>query len=140
MFLFLLWFFSWYSNRNYEFCGRIKKLCNNCSNKSIIKKKKRKHDKVVLLAKSKSNSIEVLISKASVDSVISHDKFVLMNNMLKEYNKMKEEIKKFKDLISLSKILIYLLNNVIEKIQKVKIQKLHGKKRKNNAIIKLCSM
>ena len=115
-------------------------MCNNCSNKSIIKKKKRNHDKVVLLAKSKLNSIEVLISKASVDSVISHDKFVLMNNMLKEYNKMKEEIKKFKDLISLSKILIYLLNNVIEKIQKVKIQKLHGKQRKNNAIIKLCSM
>ena len=64
--------------------------------KSIIKKKKRKHDKLVLLAKSKLNSIEVLISKASVDSVISHDKFVLMNNMLEEYNKMKEEIKNLK--------------------------------------------
>ena len=64
--------------------------------KSIIKKKKRKHDEVVLLAESKLNSIEVLISKASVDSVISHDKFVLMNNMLKEYNKMKEEIKNLK--------------------------------------------
>ena len=64
--------------------------------KSIIKKKKRKHDKIVLLAKSKLNSIEVLISKASVDSVISHDKFFLMNNMLKEYNKMKEEIKNLK--------------------------------------------
>ena len=30
--------------------------------KSIIKKKKKKHDKIVSLAKSKSNSIEVLIS------------------------------------------------------------------------------
>ena len=49
-----------------------------------------------MLTKSKLNSIEVLISKASVDSVISHDKFVLMNNMLEEYNKMKKEIKNLK--------------------------------------------
>ena len=38
-------------------------------------------------------SLEVLISKALIDSVISHDVFVLKNNVLKEYNKMKEEIK-----------------------------------------------
>ena len=44
--------------------------------KSIIKKKKKKHDKIVLLAKSKLNSIEVLTSKALIDSVISHDEFV----------------------------------------------------------------
>ena len=61
--------------------------------KSIIKKKKKKHDKIVLLAKSKLNSIEVLISKALIDSVITDDEFVLINNVLKEYNKMKEEIK-----------------------------------------------
>ena len=60
--------------------------------KSIIKKKK--HDKIVLLTKSKLNrSIEVLIYKALIDSVISHDEFALINNVLKEYNKMKEEIK-----------------------------------------------
>ena len=35
--------------------------------KSIIKKKKRKHDKIVFLAKPKLNSIEVLISKALID-------------------------------------------------------------------------
>ena len=51
--------------------------------KSAIKKKKKNHDKIVLLAKSKINSIEVLISKALIDSVISHDQFVLMNNSLK---------------------------------------------------------
>ena len=56
--------------------------------RSIIKKKKKKHDKIVFLAKSKLNSIEVLI-----DLVISHDEFVLINNVLKEYNKMKEEVK-----------------------------------------------
>ena len=42
--------------------------------KSIIKKKK--HDKIVLLAKSKLNSIEILISKALINSNISHDEFV----------------------------------------------------------------
>ena len=64
--------------------------------KSIIKKKKKKHDKTVLLAKSKLNSTEVLICKALIDSVISHDEFVLINNVLKEYNEMKEEIKTLK--------------------------------------------
>ena len=53
---------------------------------SIIKKKK--HDKIVLLAKSKLNSIEVLVS-----SNISHDEFVLIDNVLKEYDEMREEIK-----------------------------------------------
>ena len=64
--------------------------------KSIIKKKKNKHDKIVLLAKSKFNSIEVLTSKALIDSNISHDEFVLINNVMKEYNEMKEEIKNLK--------------------------------------------
>ena len=44
--------------------------------KSIINKKKKKHDKIVLLAKSELNSTEVLISKALIDSNISHDEFV----------------------------------------------------------------
>ena len=64
--------------------------------KSIIKKNKKKHNKIVLLAKTRLNSIEVLISKALIKSVISHDEFVLINNVLKEYNEMKEEIKNSK--------------------------------------------
>ena len=52
--------------------------------KSIIKKKKRKHDKIVLLEKSKLSRIEVLIFKVLVDSVIGHDEFVLINNMLRK--------------------------------------------------------
>ena len=62
----------------------------------ILRKKKKKHSKIVLLAKSKLNSIDILISKPLIDSVISHDEFVLINNVLKEYNKMKEEIKYLK--------------------------------------------
>ena len=41
--------------------------------KSIIKKKRKKHDKIVLLAKSQLNRTEVLMSKALIDSNISHD-------------------------------------------------------------------
>ena len=61
--------------------------------KSINNKKKEKHGKAILLAKSKLNSIEVLISKAIIDSNISHDEFILINNVLKEFLDMKEEIK-----------------------------------------------
>ena len=46
--------------------------------KSIIKKKKQKHDKLLLVVKSNLNS-KVLISNALIDSVISHDEFVLIN-------------------------------------------------------------
>ena len=48
----------------------------------IIKKEKKKHDKIALLAKSRLNSVEVLTSKALVDE------FALTNDVLKEfYNK-----------------------------------------------------
>ena len=53
--------------------------------KSMIKKKKKKHNKITLLANSKLNSIEVLISKALIDSNISHNEFILLNNVLKEF-------------------------------------------------------
>ena len=54
---------------------------------SIIKKKKKKHDKTVLLAKSKLNRIEELVSKALIDLNISHYEFVLINNVLKNITK-----------------------------------------------------
>ena len=52
--------------------------------KPINKKKKLKHDKIVLLAKSKLNSVEVLISKALIDSVISHDEFKILQQLFIE--------------------------------------------------------
>ena len=51
---------------------------------------------MVLLAKSKLNNIEILISKALIDSNISHDEFVLIDNVLQKYDDMKEEIKNLK--------------------------------------------
>ena len=63
----------------------------------MIKKKRKKNDKIVLLAKSKLNSSELLISKALLDSNISHVEFVLINNVITELHAMKEEIKKSND-------------------------------------------
>ena len=47
----------------------------------------------MLLTKAKLNNIKVLICKASSDSYINHGEFVSVNNVLTEYNKMKEKIK-----------------------------------------------
>ena len=44
----------------------------------------KKHNKIVLLGKPKLETIEVLISKTLIDSYISHDEFVLVNNVLRE--------------------------------------------------------
>ena len=63
---------------------------------SIVKKRRKKHDKIILFAKSKLNLIEVLISKALIDLNINHDEFVFRNNILKEYDEMKKEIKNLK--------------------------------------------
>ena len=57
--------------------------------KSIIKKKKMKHNKKLSLAKSKLNSRKVLISKALIDSNISHNESVLINNVPKEFDDIK---------------------------------------------------
>ena len=56
----------------------------NNSIKLIIKKKKTKHEKILLLAKTKLTTIEVLISRASIVSHISHDQFVSVN-VLRDY-------------------------------------------------------
>ena len=55
--------------------------------------KKNKYNKIVSLAKSKLNGIEVLISKSLIDSNISHDEFVLINNVPKNLKKWKKKSK-----------------------------------------------
>ena len=56
--------------------------------KSIVKKKKKKYNQTVLSAKSKLNSIEVLISKALTDSNTSktQDLVYLINRLKKEFH------------------------------------------------------
>ena len=63
----------------------------------MIKTNNGKPDTIVLLSKYKLNSTEVLISKDLVNSSISHDEFILINNVLKEFDDMKEEIKHLND-------------------------------------------
>ena len=50
---------------------------------------------MVMIGKDNLNNIEVLICKALINSCISHDEFVSVNNVLLEYNEIKEEIKNF---------------------------------------------
>ena len=64
--------------------------------KSIIKKKKNKNDIILFLAKYILNIMGVLNSKPLVHSNASQDKFVLINNVLKEFCDMNEEIKNSK--------------------------------------------
>ena len=51
------------------------------------------HDEIVLLGKVKINTIKILISKSIIDSYISHDEFISVDSVLREYNEMKQEIK-----------------------------------------------
>ena len=67
--------------------------------KSIIKKKKKKHDKIVLLRKAKLTTTEVVINKALLDFYINHGEFVSVNNVLREYNQMKEKIRNPKNVV-----------------------------------------
>ena len=55
---------------------------------SIIKKNKKRHDKILSLAKSKLKNVKVVISRALIDSNISHDEFVLICNVPEEFDDM----------------------------------------------------
>ena len=63
----------------------------NRNSQKIIKynkKQKKKHDKIFMLAKSKLNSIETLISQALIDMDISHEEFVTILKKKDKYEKM----------------------------------------------------
>ena len=55
--------------------GIVKKLLN------ITRNKKKKHDKILMLAKSKLDSIETLVSQALIDMEISHEE---LNAIIRE--------------------------------------------------------
>ena len=63
--------------------GIIKKLLNMTINK------KKKHDQLLMLAESKFNSIETLISQALGDLDISHEEFIMILKEKDKYEKMK---------------------------------------------------
>ena len=67
--------------------GIVRKL------QSITRNKKKKHDKILLLAKSKLNSIETLVSQALTEMEISHEEFVAILKEKDKYEKMKENVR-----------------------------------------------
>ena len=60
---------------------------------SITRSKKKKHDKTFMLAKSKLNTIETLISQALVEIKISHEEFSTILNEKDKYEKMKDNLR-----------------------------------------------
>ena len=55
-----------------------------------IRNKKKKHNKIVVLARTKWNSIESKISEALVNNEISHEDFMTVLNEEKKYRELKE--------------------------------------------------
>ena len=60
---------------------------------STTRKKKKKHDKILVLAKSKLNSIETLISQAIISMDINHEEFVKILKKNDKYDKMKDNLR-----------------------------------------------
>ena len=58
------------------------------------KEKQKKHNKIVMLAKSKLNSIETLMPQALIDLDIRHEEFKTIVNEKEKYEHMKESIRK----------------------------------------------
>ena len=60
---------------------------------SITRNKKKKHDKILMLAKSKLNNIEMSIFQALIDMEISQEEFISIFKEKDKYEKMKENLR-----------------------------------------------
>ena len=60
---------------------------------TVTKKRKKKHNKIIVLAKNKLNTIDTLLSSALNDSEISHKEFTNIINEKNIYEIIKENIK-----------------------------------------------
>ena len=61
----------------------------------VTKKRKKKHNKIIVLAKNKLNTIDALLSSALNDSEISYEEFTNIITETNIYENIKENIKKF---------------------------------------------
>ena len=77
--------------------GVVKKLLN------ITRKKKKKHNKIIVLARSKLNIIETLISQALTDFSISHEEFSKITYEKNNYEQIRDNIKSVKSINDLNK-------------------------------------
>ena len=60
---------------------------------NVTKKRKKKHNKIIVLAKNKLNMIDTLLSSALNDSEISHEEFTNIINEANIYESIKQNIK-----------------------------------------------
>ena len=60
---------------------------------STTRKKKKMHDKILMLSKSKLNSIETLISQALIDMETSHEEFITILKEKDKYKTMKDNLR-----------------------------------------------
>ena len=72
--------------------GIVKKILN------ITRKKKKKHNKIIVLARNKLNIIETLMSQALIDFDISHEDFKKIIDEKEKYEQIKENIKNKKSI------------------------------------------
>ena len=71
----------------FSLTGIVKKLLN------ITRNKKKKQNKILMLAKSKLNSIKTLIFQALIDLDISHEEFVTILKEKDKYEMVKENLR-----------------------------------------------
>ena len=62
----------------------------------ITRNRKRTDNKIVMIARSRLNSIKTLIPQALIDLEISHEDFKTIVNEKEKYEKMKENIRNIK--------------------------------------------
>ena len=86
-----------------------------------ITNKKKKQNKIVMLARSKLNSIEIKISEALINNEISHEDFTTILNEEKKYQELKESIR--------------MMNSQRSDVEKISLIK-EGKKIGINEVIK----
>ena len=78
--------------------GIVKKSLN------ITRDKNKKRDKVLMLAKSKLNSIETSVSQALIVMEISHEEFVTILKEVDEYEKTKDNLRSENEIMRLRSI------------------------------------
>ena len=61
-----------------------------------MRNKKKKHNKIVMLARSKLNAIESKISEALINNAINHEDFMAIINEERNYRELKESIRVMK--------------------------------------------
>ena len=77
-----------------------------------ITRNKKKHDKFLILAKSKLDSIETLVSQALIDMEISHEEFNAIIREEEKYERMKENMRNVSECSSAKKQENIRLNSV----------------------------